>query len=85
MTAQRLTALAPLCVIAFLWLRWSHLTEAAARRKLASSRHRPIEIFLRAILPQWVIVGASGIIGIAGIVPLKAAPICVPVSAPPRT
>src|SRR5262245_6552663 len=38
-----------LCAIAFLWLSRSHLTEAAAKRKLSLSLRRPIEIFLRAI------------------------------------
>ena len=38
-----------LCVIAFFWLRQSHLSETAAKRKLVLSWRRPIQIFLQAI------------------------------------
>jgi len=38
-----------LCVLAFLWLRQSHLSETAAKRKLVLSWRRPIQIFLQAI------------------------------------
>ena len=38
-----------LCVLAFLWISRSHLVEAPAKKPLALSWRRPIEIFLQAI------------------------------------
>jgi MFS transporter, DHA1 family, tetracycline resistance protein len=38
-----------LCLLAFLWLRQSRLSEAPAKRRLALSWRRPIQIFLQAI------------------------------------
>jgi predicted MFS family arabinose efflux permease len=46
--APPLFALA-LCVLAFLWIRSSHLQEAHAAKPLALNWRRPFEIFLRAI------------------------------------
>ena len=38
-----------------------------------------------AIVPLWALIGAGGVIVIAGVVPLKAVPFAAAVSAPPRT
>ena len=38
-----------------------------------------------AIVPLWALIGAGGLIVIAGVMPLKAVPFAAAVSAPPRT